>query len=112
MLKRDSRVPKKLFPFLRKNVLHEGEFFSIRVTFGVPGAESPKCICIVSKKIAKQAVKRNKIKRQVYSIIYSRLRNANKKSVLQIFPKTNSLDYDFQNLKIDLENIIQKNNLL
>lgn len=110
MLARHMRVPKKLFPLLRKNKLFEGEFFSIRVTYGVENGA--KLICIVSKKIDKRANVRNKIKRQVYSILIPLLQNSNTDITIQIFPKKTSLEQIYTRLELDLTTLLRNNNLL
>jgi ribonuclease P protein component len=110
MLARHMRVPKKLFPLLRKNKLFEGEFFSIRVTYGVE--KGTRLICIVSKKIDKRASARNKIKRQVYSILIPLLRNSNTDTTIQIFPKKTSLEQVYIKLESDLTTLLRNNNLI
>jgi ribonuclease P protein component len=104
------RVPKKLFPLLKKNKLFEGEFFSIRVTHGVQ--KGAKMVCVVSKKIDKRACTRNKIKRQVYSILIPLLQNSNSNTTIQIFPKKTSLEQTYSILKSDLTTLLHKNNLI
>jgi ribonuclease P protein component len=111
MLNRAMRIPKKLFPLLRKNKVYEGEFFSIRVTFSKNEDSPSKGVCIVSKKISKFAVNRNKTKRRVYSIMYSRLA-ISKNVSLQIFPKKQSQKTSYKKLQDDLIQIIEKNNIL
>ncbi len=110
MLKRTMRIPKNLFPLLKKNKGFEGEIFSLRVTFFQTG--STKAACIVSKKISKSAVARNKIKRQVYSILVPLLVQSNGHNTIQIFPKKNVLEKSFQEIEEDLIDLIQNNNLL
>ena len=112
MLQREKRIPKKLFKELAKNKSYHGEFFSVRVSFLTGKIETPKAVCVVSKKINKRAVARNKIKRQVYSIIIDRLSGSNKKSAIQIFPKKEALLKKYSDLEIDLIKIIEINNLL
>jgi ribonuclease P protein component len=106
------RVPKSLFSLLRRNKLFEGDFFSVRASFGV--ADTVKVICVVSKKIDLRATTRNKIKRQVYSILFPLLRSSTSSTVLQVFPKKSAIlkTTTFLELETDLTQIIFKHNLL
>jgi ribonuclease P protein component len=110
MLTRDTRVPKKLFPLLKKNKLFEGEFFSLRVTYGV--ISGVRAVCIVSKKVSKMAVQRNKIKRQVYSILVPLLNKSSKNCIIQIFPKKTSVEKNYPLLEEDIKKIISTHNIL
>lgn len=111
MLTRVMRIPRKLFLLLRKNKVYEGEFFSVRVTYGARELHQAKCVCIVSKKISNRAVIRNKIKRRVYSILYSRMITP-KDALIQVFPKKNTIGTTYKKLQEDLIQIIENNNIL
>lgn len=112
MQAKQNRINTKLFPELRKNKSYQGEFFVVRVSFLDSIISQPKSVCIVSKKIEKSAVKRNKIKRRVYSIIKLAMNESNKKNALQIFPNKQALTVKYKNLETDLINIITNNKLL
>jgi ribonuclease P protein component len=106
------RVPKSLFSLLRRNKLFEGEFFSVRASFGA--ADTAKVICIVSKKIDSRATVRNKIKRQVYSILFPLLASSTTGTALQVFPKKTATakTISYAALETDLTQITLKHNLL
>jgi ribonuclease P protein component len=112
MLSRDTRIPKKLFPLLRKNRQCEGEFFSLRVTKLTEELGVSKSVCIISKKTIKKSVDRNRIKRQVYSILYTHLKNSKKSVAIQVFPKKNTLYQKYTYLENDLLTLIHNNNIL
>ena len=110
MLTRQQRIPKNLFPLLKKNKVYEGEVFSLRATFFESGG--PKAVCILSKKVAARAHDRNKVKRQVYSILFPVLGGSNNNIALQIFPKKIILDKKFSEIQKDLLVTISNNKLL
>jgi ribonuclease P protein component len=110
MLTLQQRIPKNLFPLLKKNKVYEGEVFSLRATFMDDGG--PRVVCIVSKKTLAKAHDRNKVKRQVYSILFSVLKESKQNTALQIFPKKNILNKKYSEIKSDIINIISKNKLL
>ncbi len=110
MLTRQQRIPKNLFPLLKKNKVYEGEVFSLRATFLEQGG--PRAVCIVSKKISPRAHERNKVKRQVYSILFPILRVSRNNVALQIFPKKNILDKKYLDIEKDILFIISINKLL
>lgn len=69
MLPQKRRLQRPFFKeILEKGKSHHFPLFSIRVYFP-PIQDENKFSVIVSKKIAKQAVERNKIRRQIYSIL-------------------------------------------
>ncbi len=109
MLTRQQRIAKNLFPLLKKNKVYEGEVFSLRVTFLEAGG--PKAVCIVSKKIAPRANVRNKVKRQVYSILFPILKGSNKAVAVQIFPKKIILTKKYSETECDLKKILADNKI-
>lgn len=108
MLPRKHRISKNLFPLIRKNKLIEGEVFSLRVTYLDNKKNDIRFVCIISKKTEKFAVNRNKVKRQVYSIMLENIESLNKSIYIQIFPKKNAFQKTFSCLKKDLETILNK----
>jgi len=69
---------------------------------------------VVSKKIHKRAVKRNKIKRRLREIYYDLMKNNEIPSNIQnalsfiVIAKSKTLDTDFSELKISFDDLIQK----
>ena len=59
---------------------------------------------VVSKKVSKSAVKRNKIRRRVYNVI----RNTNKTGVFIFILKPKSIELSFEELKKSIVELINK----
>jgi len=68
----------------------------------------PKFSVSVSKKLFKEAVKRNKIRRRVYSAIRPLLKDIKKPLFIMIIPKKECLDIDLTQITLDLERIFKK----
>jgi len=68
MLPRSCRISSKNFPAVMRGKTFLGE--NVRVVVKTdPSLRNPKCAVIVSTKVAKTAVARNKIRRQVYAAL-------------------------------------------
>jgi ribonuclease P protein component len=103
MLKKQNRLTKKLFSQTKKNKLYEEGFFSFRFTY-VEVLEIAKASCVVSKKVEKKAVNRNKIKRRVYSVLCDILKKYQSGFIVVVYPKKNFLEYKQQ----DFESVFNK----
>lgn len=77
----------------------------------VPGAEnsnnSPKITVIVSKKIIKTAVSRNRLKRRIYSIMQEHLSHM-QSGIYMIYIKKESKNASYRELKDDINNVLKK----
>ena len=98
MLKKQNRLTKKLFSQTKKNKLYEEEFFSFRFTY-LKALATTKASCVVSKKIEKKAVNRNKIKRRVYSVLYDILKKHQSGFIVVVYPKKNFLNQNKQSFE-------------
>lgn len=66
MLPKSNRIPRKMFPLLRGSKTFQNDLFLLKFAFGESGGR----FCFsVSKKIAKDAVTRNKMRRSGYRLI-------------------------------------------
>lgn len=108
---------KEGFSFILKTIRHN--LFDIKL-FSSTNKENiipltyNKFAVILSGKTFKKAVERNKIKRRIYSLLESYLKdlkNTNNFYYVLIYPKKQSEDIIFQDLKKELYNILN-NNLL
>lgn len=108
---------KEGFSFSLKTIRHD--FFDIKIFSGTNKENNiplpyDKFSVILSGKTFKKAIERNKIKRRIYSVleIYLKsIKNTNNSYYVLIYPKKQSEDIIFQDLKKELYNILN-NNLL
>lgn len=63
---------------------------------------------VVGKKVNKNAVERNRIRRQLYSLLYSWQKKETVKGVFIVFTKPSAKDVSFKTLKNDLESVLIK----
>ncbi len=85
MLPRKNRIPTEYFPSVTRGKVTQNELFMVVIKTDI-SLLSPKCAVIISKKVAKKAVSRNRIRRQTYSvlkILIKKLPNA----YISVFPK-------------------------
>ena len=94
MLSRTNRIESRLFPSVTRGKVLQNDSFRVVIRLD-SGIMQYKCAVIVPNKVAKTAVVRNKIRRQVYSAIRD---IAHLKQLpiafITIFPKSNSLPYE------------------
>ena len=85
MLKKKSRVNTAMFKevFAKGRSFHFGTFF-LKTLFVEEGG--PFFSFVVSKKVAKRAVARNKIKRRARSIVHKQLPFFKKKIAVVVYP--------------------------
>lgn len=105
MLPKTQRIPRRLFETLKKpNILGSNEVFSLR---GVSQLSGNARFCVsVSKKVAKQAVVRNKLRRKGYKALRDLYPNIKKPALIQISFKKIELD-DMVIMK-NIESLLQK----
>ena len=85
MLSRTFRIPAEKFPAVTRGQVHTTELFRV-VVCRDEHLKNPKCAVIVPTKIAKTAVARNRIRRQIYSVLADTI-TALPNSYISIFPK-------------------------
>lgn len=85
MLKRSNRIPTKQFPEVTRGKTLQNELFRV-VIKGDKALKVPKCAVIVSNKVAKTAVARNRVRRQVYGLLGDLIANL-PIAYISVFPK-------------------------
>jgi ribonuclease P protein component len=120
MLPKEKRVTSGSFEaILKKGALFHSSFFTLRIlpcfaeaTQGKP--KESKFSVVVSKKVAKTAVLRNKIRRRVYSCIREILKTSStrKPGLLVFFAKKDVDKLKFINLKSEVENLLSKSGFM
>ena len=83
-----------------------GRFFSLLVA-SVSGSET-KCACVVSKKAARLAVDRNKIKRRCRSVLSKRVPSVRKGLALVFYAKPGVKDVEFSEIERDIEALLSR----
>lgn len=112
MLKKENRLrEKRAF----QKVLKKGKLFQTKNLFlklhEADNKDELKFGFIVSLKISKKAVKRNKLKRRMREILRQEIPKL-KKGFWGIFlPKRSAIELDFWQLKKEIEEILKKANL-
>lgn len=92
MLKRSNRIPTKQFPEVTRGKTLNSELFRV-VVKADKDLKVPKCAVIVSNKVAKTAVVRNRIRRQVYGLLGSIITTL-PTAFISIFPKKALMNKD------------------
>ena len=104
MLARKNRISKSEFPSAKdRGVRFLSTFFS---GTAYPTKGNSKFCVVVSKKIAKSAVKRNHIKRQFYAAVEPYVVKINKTIVL--YPKKEALGIGFKDLQREIKRELEK----
>lgn len=114
--KKINRITYKIF----KNLLKEGFYFNgevLRILYSTNVKNSYRFSVAVSKKMAKRAVDRNRIKRRIRVLISDYLQKNSISGVyFVVFIKSNIEDIDYKTLKTiinkDLDNYIKKINIV
>ncbi len=86
--------------------------FSIKIVPGAKTAEKTLFSCVVSKKVAKTAVLRNKTRRRVYEAIKKSLPNIKNGYICLVFVKKEVIDADFSTLEKNINELMKKAGIL
>ena len=106
MLAKKNKLPtRKLKYTLKKGDLSYSKFFVIRKTDS--NEEKKHFTTIVSKKISKKAVTRNKLRRQIFEAIRLNLESAELQQTIFI-PKRNISNATFQEIEHDIKQFLNK----
>lgn len=99
MLPRTHRIPTTQFPAVMRGKTSQNEFFRVVVKTDT-SLKNPKCAVVVSNKVAKTAVARNRIRRQVYSVLHEMIEKL-PISYISVFPKKVPMEHGdiLKNLK-------------
>jgi ribonuclease P protein component len=85
MLPRRNRIPTKQFPEVTRGKTIQNELFRV-VIKSDKALKTPKCAVIVSGKVAKTAVSRNRVRRQVYGVL-GEIIHSLPVAFISVFPK-------------------------
>jgi len=110
MLPKKNRITRKDFPVNNKQGFRVfSSFFTIVV---YRATTETKISVVVSKKISKSAVVRNKTRRVFYEAIRGCLNEFNKICVIVIYPKKESLPANFKEIVEELKKSLKKASVL
>lgn len=87
-------------------------FFSIKVVPGAKTTEKTLFSCVVSKKLAKTAVLRNKIRRRVYEAVKKSLPSIKNGYICLVFVKKEVINADFSTLEKNISELLKKAGIL
>lgn len=114
MLPKKNRISKKEFPSYGNQGLRAySPFFSMvfyQADDSAVGSESRAAV-VVSKKTAKTAVARNKIRRRFYSLLAPYIKNTLTKTTVVVFPKASSDKVECAVLGKEVEKILKQANI-
>jgi len=108
MLPSSRRIPKSIFPLLRFGKTFEGEFFSLKVVKGKDPLKPSKVSFVVSSKVSKKAVSRNKLRRIGYNTVAGASKNLPQGILFAFFAKNKSASVPSSALRADILNLISK----
>jgi ribonuclease P protein component len=99
MLPRSNRIPKKLFPGTSSGKVFSNNAFTLKFLAKNGSNEEFRAGVVVSKKVAKTAVKRNLLRRRVYAVIRGEKAKIPKGARIIIYAKSGATDLSFAELK-------------
>ncbi|MDO8604119.1 MAG: ribonuclease P protein component [bacterium] len=109
MLPKKNRIARKDFPSHKtKGIRGFSPFFSIVFYKGVIGASKGKVSVVVSKKTAKTAVSRNKLRRRFYDLLGAFLEGIKTPTTIVVYPKKEAEKADFTLLKTEMEKVLKQ----
>ncbi len=100
MISKNKRIPRALFPTVMKGRVVHGSAFSLRI---ITSKAQSKLAVVVSKTIAKSAVKRNTLRRRFYDAAYPLLP---KTGIYAIFLKKPSISSSFKEIQAALKSML------
>lgn len=107
MLSRSNRISKKLFPNTSTGKVFSNNDFSLRLLVKNGSTEEFKASVVVSKKVAKTAVKRNLLRRRIYSVIQKERANIPKGLKFVIYAKAGSADLPYTKVKEAINGLLR-----
>lgn len=105
MIKKSERIGRSRFkekPLQRRSF----SFGTVVLLQGTPGAS-----VVISKKICKSAVGRNRLRRRIYSVLRPLFRNGTLKRAVVVHPNKTALSLTFSTLREALLSALPKSNL-
>lgn len=110
MLPRTHRISRKDFPaHTERGFRVYSPLFNATV---YPTEKEVRVSVVVSKKTAKTAVARNRIRRRIYSVIELYLKKISHGSTIVIYPKAETKDASFELLKSEVEQALKKAHII
>ncbi len=106
MISRSQRISKKLFPNSLSGRVFSTDLFSIRLVQGKVDDVPFRASVVVSKKVAKTAVKRNLIRRRFYSILREQARKFPQGSLVVLYVRAPSMKAKFRELEDSFKKIV------
>lgn len=102
MLSRTYRIAKSYFPAVTRGKVVQNDIVRIVIKQD-PQLQNPKFAVIVANKIAKKAVTRNVLRRQIYTIL-EKYCNTAPKAFISVFPR--KAEVSFEVLEKSIEELL------
>lgn len=110
MLPKKNRIPRKDFPVNNRQGFRV--FSPLFSAVFYKNGKEPCVSVVVSKKVAKNAVTRNRIRRIFYALVERNLQNLKNPAMMIFYPKKESIGVEAQTLLKEMETALIKANLL
>jgi len=112
MIPRRLRLPRKRIEYLfRKGSKTASEFLTIRYSPAKEGYPGNYCV-IISSATEKSAVKRNRLRRQIYEILHTHEKSANRKDNMRfemaLICKKRLCGLDYSHIKDKINDLLNK----
>lgn len=106
MLAQKNRLTRTEFnEYFKQGRVYHGELLYVRVV-QVKDSPDKKFSCVVSKKVAKSAVKRHLIKRRVYNALRELFPTIQSGVVAMVFMKKSEQTPNFARIKLEVEQLL------
>ncbi|MEK7134186.1 MAG: ribonuclease P protein component [Patescibacteria group bacterium] len=107
MLPQKRRISKAEFQsHARSGARRNGKYFSITIVFGKAGTPT-KCAVVVSGKISKKAVVRNKVKRRAYEALAQHTPKIKKGLLAVFYARPEAKGATFREIADDIKNTMK-----
>lgn len=107
MLPRKNRIDKKLFPeFIKKAKTFSSDNMYLKAAYNCP--KNKAFAFVVSLKVSKKAVERNKLKRRARAITYSLLKDVPIGTCAAVFFKPSMMGKKYAEIKDELTSLYKK----
>ncbi len=110
MLRASLRISKALFPLLMGGKSFAGEFFSVKVSAS-PDKATSRFAFVVSKKVAKTAVMRNRLRRRGYAALRPLIPSLARGRLVGFFAKNNAVLAPTSKIALDIRAILTKSGM-
>lgn len=111
MIPKTSRINREDFEkIMKKGGFLNSPFFTLR--FLKNPLNVTHFSVVVSKKVAKTAVSRNKIRRRTYSILKKLTKNSKNSYFTMLFSKSGVEKAEFKNLEAEIQKLLEKAKIL